>query len=96
MIVVVRRRAVRQVEAIANHIARDRPSAAAAFVAAFDGVVRRLSEHPLSAPMLREPDLRQVTMTRFPYVVVHRVAAERLTVLGVFHAALHPSVRSRP
>jgi len=95
MIVVVRRRALVQVDKIAVHIAKNRPSAAVAFVAASDEIVRRLSEHPLSSPVLRQPNLRQATMTRFPYVVVHRVSQGRVTVLGVFHAARHPSVRSR-
>ena len=57
MIVVVRRRAVRQVEAIARYIADDRPSSATAFVAAFGDVLERLAEHPNSSPLLREPDI---------------------------------------
>lgn len=68
---------------------------ATAFVDAFANLTRRLAEHPKSSPTIRAPDLRQATITRFPYVVIYRVTSTRVTVLGVFHAARHPSVRSR-
>ena len=93
---IVGRRALRQIEEIHGYIAARRVQSADEFLDAFTTIKRRLGEHPLSSPLVRTPDVHQATMAQFPYIVMYRVLRDRITILGVFHAARHPAVRSRP
>ena len=96
MRVVVARRALRQIDEIHVYIAARRRRSADDFLNAVAAVKARLADYPYSSPLLREPDFYQSTVAGFPYVVTYRVSGNRIMILGVFHAARHPSVRSRP
>lgn len=69
--------------------------AALGFLREISELVEQFEAHPLSAPASVSP-VRQATLRHDPYVVVYRAKSRRVTILGVFHAARHPSIRSRP
>jgi len=65
------------------------------FLDCADGEFERISGMPEMYGVVYR-GVRRCMLHRFPYVVYYRVRAERIDVLGVFHARQHPrSWRSR-
>lgn len=96
MIAIVGRRAARQLSEIRNYISERSPVAARQVIQRIYATIERLSEYPFSSGLPAIAETRQAIVPRLPYIVTYRVRGKRLEILGVFHAARHPSVRSRP
>lgn len=79
------RRALADLEAIGDFIARDKPLAAARWLERLTAAAERAAEGPMigrRVPELGRDDLREVLARR--YRLVYRVTRERLEVLTIF------------
>lgn len=81
------RRALRNLEEEAAHIARDNPQAAAALVSQADESTRLLSRHPDMGRPGRVPGTRELVLPNFSYIIPYRVREQRVEILRVFHTA---------
>lgn len=81
------RKALANLDAEANYIARDNPAAAGQVVAAIVEAVARLQKYPALGRPGRVIGTRELVITGTPYVVPYRVRRNSLEVLRVFHAA---------
>jgi len=78
--------AVQRVYEHAEYIARDRPLAAQEWVEGVFAAVERLKEFPFSGREVGEVHRRDVREAIFGrYRIIHRVEAERVTILTVRH-----------
>lgn len=68
---------------------------ARAFLAEFRALSNRLSEFPLSAPIV-DADIRRATLQRFPYHVFYVVDGTNAVIIAVVHARQSPSGWPRP
>lgn len=100
--VVLSRTAEAELEAIADHIARDSPVRALSFVEELRAVCDLLAEHPERFPLTpRYAGLGVRRRAYRDYLVFYRVTAEAVEVLHVVHGArdvealLHTSARPR-
>ena len=80
------RRALRNLEQEAAHMARDNPWAAAALVAEADESTRLLTRHPDMGRPGRVPGTRELVLPHFPYILPYRVRVQRVEMLRLFHA----------
>jgi toxin ParE1/3/4 len=77
-------------EALAWYAER-RPSLAVQFVAAVDGMIDLIGEHPERYPRwLRRPEYRRAVLTTFPYSVFYRILPDEIEVVAVAHGARDP------
>ncbi len=61
----------------------------AAFAAAVDSAIERVSERPSAYPRLHG-EIRRALVRRFPYGLFFRVLEDEIVVLGVVHGRRHP------
>jgi toxin ParE1/3/4 len=81
------RRAVRALDAIADHIARDRPMAAAGMVQRVYEAVENLSSNPLLGRSGRVQGTRELIIAGTPFIVPYRLRDEVVEIVTVLHAA---------
>ena len=81
------RKALANLDAEANYIARDNPAAAGQVVAAIIEAVTRLQKYPALGRPGRVIGTRELVIPGTPYVVPYRVRRNSLEVLRVFHSA---------
>jgi toxin ParE1/3/4 len=81
------KRALRNLDAEAEYIARDDPDAAARTVQRIASAVEQLTNHPASGRIGRVPGTRELIVTGTPYIVPYRVRGDAVEVLRVFHSA---------
>jgi len=81
------KRALRNLDAEAEYIARDDPDAAARTVQRIASAVEQLTNHLASGRIGRVPGTRELIVTGTPYIVPYRVRGDAVEVLRVFHAA---------
>lgn len=60
------------------------------FLAAVDGMLDQLLEHPLRRPLV-DADLRRALLPGFPYGVFYRFDRDQVLVLAVIHGRRDPS-----
>ncbi len=79
--------AQRDLFGIGQHIAQDNPARALSFIDEMTAKFRLMAERPLSFPAREEwhSDLRSALHR--PYVIVFRVADDRVEIVRVFHGA---------
>lgn len=70
-----------------DHIADDRPAAAANVVERIEKTVAMLSRHPRLGRSGRVDGTRELIVAGTPFVVAYRTQGERIEVLAVIHAA---------
>lgn len=87
MQIIWRRRALNDLDAIRNFIAQDNPQAAARVRDTIATSVERLARHPNLGRAGRVDRTRELTIPRVPYVVVYRVAEDRVRILAVIHTS---------
>ena len=80
------RRALADLARIADHIARDKPLAAAEFVRAVAGKVERLALFPLLGRTGVYQDTRELVVHK-NYLVTYRVRADEVQIVQVWHVA---------
>ncbi len=78
-------RALDDLEAIADYIARDNPRAAARVVDYIRNAAVRRRALPRLGPETSEPGLREFVLTRYPYILVYEPLDEEVRILAVFH-----------
>lgn len=54
-----------------------------------DNAFAQIVVHPLAFPIVYR-DVRRMTVSRFPFVILYLVEPEAIVVLAVFHARRHP------
>ena len=81
------RRAISDLAEIRSYITRDNPPAAPRVAARIRQAVSRLTQHPNLGRPGREPDTRELVVTRTRYIVAYRVQDESVTILAVVHGA---------
>lgn len=79
--------ALRDLEAIGDCIARDKPLAAAETVSRIFDQADGLATHPHVGRPGRAPGTRELVVSETPYVVPYRVRGEEVEILAVFHGA---------
>lgn len=80
-------RALRHIQTIHDHIARDDPTAAARVVSRIERAIQRLGVFPLSARLGRVPGTRVLAVPGLPYVVIYRVRGDSVDIIAVLHTA---------
>ena len=86
--VVWTRQAREDLRAIREHIARNAPATAVAFVNRIRNSVDRLSLFPETGQIVAEldrDDIREIL--RGPYRIIYRIAKDRCEILTVYHSA---------
>ncbi|CEJ13288.1 Toxin RelE4 [bacterium YEK0313] len=81
------RRAVRRLDQIGFHIAKDDPQAAARLVARILSAVDRLGSHPAMGRVGRIKGTREYVFADIPYIVAYRVKSETVDIITVLHSA---------
>ena len=87
MKVVWTRPALRDLEAIGDHIARDNGPAADRIVKRIRDRTRDLTNYPLLGRAGRVAGTRELVIPDTRFIVVYRVGDDRVEILAVFHAA---------
>jgi len=79
--------ALRDLEALGDHIARDDPAAATRIVARIFDQTDGLVAHPDIGRPGRIPGIRELVVKDTPYIVPYRVRDAEAELLAVFHGA---------
>jgi toxin ParE1/3/4 len=80
-------RALRHLNEIRRHIARDQLAAATAIAARIRKSVDTLSGLPARGRPGRVPDTRELVVPRTPYIVPYAVRDDAIEILAVLHSA---------
>ena len=78
------RRALRNLEEEAAHLAHDKPQAAAALISAVDESTCFLARHPGKGRPGRVPGTRERVLPHFSYIIPYRVKGQRVGFSGCF------------
>ncbi len=81
------RPALRHLQDIGLHIARDDPRAALSVVTRIRAAPDRLGTLPRAGREGRVANTRELVVVGLPYIVVYRIDAQAVTVLAVMHTA---------
>ncbi len=87
MRIVWSRRALLNLDAIAEYLREDNPSAAVRTLDAIAEGVSRLAVHPFRGRIGRAARTRELVILRTPYIVAYRVRGDSLEILAVIHGA---------
>lgn len=87
MKVVYRARARADLAAIHDHIHEQSPKAATNVIRRIRISIDRLKDFPSLGRPGRFPEVRELVVTGLPYIVVYRLEADRVEIVGVFHGA---------
>jgi addiction module RelE/StbE family toxin len=81
-------RALAQLAEVFDYIARDNPVAARGLHAKIKASIENLSRFPFAGRATDRPDVRVLTITRFPYRVFYTVHQDNhVVILRILHAA---------
>jgi toxin ParE1/3/4 len=81
------RRALRSLEALAQYIAEDRPSAAERMVERIRDAVDHLEGNPELGRVGRISSTRELIVGRTPFIVPYRIREDVIEILTIFHSA---------
>jgi len=79
--------AVGQFSSIAEYIARDNPPAALNVGRRLLEACNRLTQLPSIGRKGAQASTRELVVRGLPYIVVYRVTAEEIVILGIYHGA---------
>lgn len=80
-------RALANLDAEAEYIARDKPLAAANLVQTIRNSVEKLQHYPAMGRPGRVAGTRELVVVGTPYIIPYRVRDETIEILRVFHGA---------
>ena len=63
----------------------------ALYLAAFEQALESVRISPHRYPIVQEPDIRRVSLARFPLSIVYREMGERIEILAVAHHRRRPA-----
>ncbi len=81
------RRALNDLESIADYIALDNPTAALAMLDTIEVITAGLVDHPKRGRDGRMPGTRELVIPGTAYISVYRLKTDRVEVLRVLHSA---------
>ena len=81
------RKAIANLDAEAEYIARDSPPAADRIVAKITQAIEGLRQHPSMGRPGRVPGTRELVIPDTPYIIPYRVRVDSLEILRIFHAS---------
>ena len=81
------RRALSNLQAIADYISQDSPRAAQKVVSRIRVSARMLPKHPKMGRSGRVAGIREFVVSGTPYIVAYRIHENRLEILAVIHGA---------
>lgn len=84
------RKAIQNLNAEAEYIAKENKTAAAEMFEYVKAKVDSLGNFPASGRPGRVPGTRELVIDRYPYLVPYRVEGDELHVLRVFHTRRKP------
>ncbi|MBP7660485.1 MAG: type II toxin-antitoxin system RelE/ParE family toxin [Burkholderiaceae bacterium] len=90
------RRALRNLDEEAAHIATDDPAAARLVVGRVLAAVAALEDQPALGRPGRVPGTRELVVPRTRYLVPYRARGDAIEILRVFHTSRRPSSRWSP
>jgi len=67
------------------------PGLGASYLAEFESVLERVCEAPSRYPIERQPDIRRISLQRFPFTVFFRESGGTVQVLAVAHHRRRPA-----
>lgn len=79
------RKAIKNLDAEADYIAQENPTAAAQMFEYVKAKVDALGAFPATGRPGRVPGTRELVIDHYPYLVPYRVVGDELHVLRVFH-----------
>ena len=82
-----KRRALRHLTAIHQHIEQDNPAAADSVLERILHSIGRLEVLPHSGRKGLRPDTRLLPVPGLPYIVVHRVHGDTVEIIAILHTA---------
>jgi toxin ParE1/3/4 len=82
-----KKRAIRHLEQIHDHIAKENPAAAKRVIERIEKAIDRLSIFPMSGRRGVIKGTRLLAVPDVPYIVVHHVRADWVEILAVLHTA---------
>jgi len=85
------RRAIRQIEAITDHIAKESPQGARRVRDRLHAVTSLLIEQPRMGQPTDLEGIRRLLVSPYPYLIFYRVTEDAVVILRVRHAARNPS-----
>ena len=80
-------RAQGDLDAIFNYLDRRSPAGAQSVKNLIERRIASLAEFPLMAPVTEEPDIRELTILRYPYKVYYEVQSDEVWIIHIRHAA---------
>lgn len=81
--------ALRTVNEIAGHIAKDNPARATSFVLELQGAVTKLGTHPGMGKAGRVPGTRELVLHK-NYIAIYRMRGDHVEILRLHHVARNP------
>lgn len=85
MIIRYSRRAVRDLEAIADHIRLHNPSASGRVRERIEQLIEGLADFPYQGSPTDEPEIRRLVANPFPYLIFYRIKNEAIIILHIRH-----------
>ena len=90
MIIRYNRRAVRDLESIADYVHKHSPDAAARVRARIENLIGGLADFPYQGTPTGEPGIRRLVATPFPYLIFYRIKGEAVIILHIRHGRRRP------
>ncbi len=83
-------RAHADLDAIFTYLDQRAPTAARSVKALLERRIASLADFPFAAPATDEPNVRELTIVRYPYKIYYEVAGDEVWVLHIRHTARLP------
>jgi len=80
---------VRELDRIYAYVARDNPRAARSVFTRIRSAASRIGEFPEIGRGGHVPGTRAVVVGGLPFLVVYRIASDRVEIIRVLHTAMH-------
>jgi toxin ParE1/3/4 len=80
-------RAQSDLDAIFNYLDQRSPAGAQSVKNVIERRIAGLAEFPFMAPVTEEPDIRELTILRYPYKVYYEVQSDEVWIIHIRHAA---------
>jgi addiction module RelE/StbE family toxin len=79
------RRAVRDLESIADHILLHNHAASGRVRERIEQLIKGLADFPYQGSPTDEPDIRRLVANPFPYLIFYRIKDEAIIILHIRH-----------
>ena len=83
-------RAQADLDVIYTYLDQRTPSAALRVKELLERRIASLADFPLAAPATDEPDVRELTIVRYPYKVYYKVSDDEVWILHIRHTSRRP------